>query len=51
MSILQVTGSTVSLSGNIHVDKEVKEEAVEEQEVEQEEADRHREGEETGDQE
>ena len=40
-----------SLSGNIHVDKEVKEEAAEEQEVEQEEADRYPEGEETGDQE
>ena len=39
-----------SLSGSIHVDKEVKEGAAEEQEVEQEEADRHPEGEETGDQ-
>ena len=50
---LQVTGSTgiAGLSGNIHVDKEVKEEAAEEQEVEQEEADRYPEGEETGDQE
>ena len=51
MSLDQLISLIDSLSGNIHVDKEVKEGAVEEQEVEQEEADRYPEGEETGDQE
>ena len=50
-SLDQLVSLIDSLSGSIHVDKEVKEEAAEEQEVEQEEADRHPEGEETGDQE
>ena len=46
-SLDQLVSLIDSLSGNIHVDKEVKEEAAEEQE----EADRYPEGEETGDQE
>ena len=50
-SLDQLVSLIDSLSGSIHVDKEVKEGAAEEQEVEQEEADRHPEGEETGDQE
>ena len=50
-SLDQLVSLIDSLSGSIHVDKEVKEEAAEEQEVEQEEADRYPEGEETGDQE